>query len=101
MRCKDIQNIPLMCIFGLIQTLVVSGALGREKWLEAPQKKAGGSAGPHDYWRCCGRLTSIVDVSVRIPGAAPRGKASAGRVEEREALLWPEPVEWDASDFTA
>ena len=58
--------------------------------------------GSRDGWGGCRWRRSIVRGDMEIPVWAARwaveGEGSGGA----EALLWPEPVEWDArSDFTA
>lgn len=77
---------------------------GGEGWLEAPQivsarrrRRKHATAGG-----ATGQRGSITTVGTKIPGDGLRSRAGAWRRGQREALLWPEAVEWDApSDFTA
>jgi len=61
--------------------------------------------GSRDGWGGCKLRLSIVTVETVIPvRAAPWAveRECEGKRGCAEALLWPEPVEWDAeSDFTA
>lgn len=62
--------------------------------------------GSRDGWGGCKLRLSIVPVETLIPvWAAPwavERECEGKRGKIAEALLWPEPVEWDAeSDFTA
>lgn len=72
------------------------------EWLKAPQRCLAAKLGSRDGKGDCEVRSSIVHGGVGVPVWLRGGQLSARSGRGAEALLWPEPVEWDAeSNFTA